>query len=95
MNTSSVTSSRIFTVAVSISLVLCSLSLLFFSISVTPTVKAEINSAETLSPAPWDTELRGAVGLGISKDTAYFIVFSQPNRLYKASVSKARDWYMD
>jgi len=45
--------------------------------------------------APWDEGLRGAVGLGIKGDTAYFVIWSQPNQFYKVELSKARDWYED
>ena len=94
MKTSNSFSSVIFTIAVSISIVLCSASLLIFSISNMPFAKAEANSLPGANhPAPWDNELRGAAGLGILNDTAYFVVWSNPNVLYKAAISTAEDWY--
>ncbi|MDX2003497.1 MAG: hypothetical protein SFW35_13765 [Chitinophagales bacterium] len=50
----------------------------------------------TANPTPWDDVLRGGVGLGIVKDTAYFVVFtSQGNKFYKAPTDKAVSWYED
>ena len=95
MKTINSPASKILTVAVSISIVLCSLSLLIFAVGqFMPFAKAETNNQpEERMAAPWDTELRGAAGLGIVKDTAYFVVWSNPNTLYKASIRAAKDWY--
>jgi len=43
----------------------------------------------------WDEGLRGAVGLGIKENYAYFVIWSQPNQFYKVELAKARDWYED
>jgi hypothetical protein len=45
--------------------------------------------------ATWDDNLRGAVGLGIHDNFAYFVIWSQPNQFYKVELSKARNWYDD
>ena len=81
----------------SISIVLCSLSLLIFSISHTPFVRAETGSIpeKVDHVSPWDPDLRGAAGLGIVNDTAYFVVWATHNTLYKASIRTAKDWYKD
>ncbi len=47
------------------------------------------------SQRPWDDALRGAVGLGIQDNHAYFVIWSQPNQFYKVDLSKARNWYED
>lgn len=43
----------------------------------------------------WDEGLRGAVGLGIKENHAYFVIWSQPNQFYKVDLAKAKDWYED
>ena len=95
MNNPNYFKSKFFSVALGISMVLCSLSLLVFSISQTPLAKAEASFVPPSSSAPWDNELRGAVGLGIAKDSAYFVVWGNPNVFYKVSLKAARDWYKD
>lgn len=98
MNTSPLFASKIFTVAVSISIVLCSLSLLLFSINHISAAKAENSgfAEKAACAAPWDEGLKGAVGLGIVNNTGYFIVWGAPsNMFYKVDLSKARDWYAD
>ena len=76
-------------VCLGLSMVLCGASLLLFSIN---HAKAEA----TVKPAPWDENVRGAVGLGIDKNTGYFVVFGRPgNAFYKVDLTKAKDWYSE
>lgn len=84
-------SKTVLTIAFSISMVLCSLSLLIFSFSSVPTATATEFKPET--KIPWDDGLRGAVGLGIKDDMGYFVIWGNPNTFYKVDLSKARDWY--
>ena len=87
-------SSKILTFSFSLSIILCSLSLLIFSIGSLTEAKAEIKDVQfSKTASPWDDNLRGAVGLGIAKDTAYFVVWGNPNLFYKAAINKAEDWY--
>ncbi len=84
-------------VSFGISMLVCSFSLLFLSMGTSTHARAEQMSVadKNIQPLPWDSELRGAVGLGIVKDTAYFVIWGNPNTLYKASIKSARDWYKE
>ena len=98
MKTSDPLASRVFTIAVSISIVLCSLSVLIFSISHNNPVKADnmVPDEKTQLEMPWDENLKGAVALGIVNNTGYFVIWGNPeNILYKVDLQKARDWYAD
>lgn len=89
-------SKSIFTISVSLAILMLSISILLFAISSLPTVQAEA-SPKMHEPmtSPWDEALRGAVGLGIVNNTGYFIIWSNPNKLYKVDLANARDWYLD
>ena len=88
-------SKKIFAISISLSIVILSTSLLLFSISSLPTVQAESSDILNNRTAPWDDGLRGAVGLGIISNTGYFVVWGQPNKLYKVDLTDARNWYLD
>ncbi|MCF8259125.1 MAG: hypothetical protein K9J06_16340 [Flavobacteriales bacterium] len=85
---------RILAVAFGCSALMLSASALVASIKWVNPAQAEEWSPEA-SPKAWDESLRGAVGLGIKENNAYFIIWSQPNQFYKVDLSKARDWYED
>ncbi len=98
MKTSDPIASKMLTIAVSISLILCSLSLLIFTIGNVNSVRAENSIADEKAQhkTPWDENLKGSVGLGIVNNTGYFVIWgSQNNMLYKVDLTKARDWYAD
>ncbi|MDZ4844269.1 MAG: hypothetical protein SH857_01825 [Chitinophagales bacterium] len=98
MKTSDPLASRILTIAVSISIVFCSLSLLIFSIGSAQAVKAEsvVSNEKTQHNLPWDETLKGGVGLGTVNNTGYFVVWGTLNNmLYKVDLAKARDWYAE
>ena len=86
-------SSTILQLSVSFSIVLCSVSLLLFTLNLMPNTKAAPMNLTEENVIPWDPDLRGAAGLGIVNDTAYFVVWANPNTLYKASIHSAKDWY--
>lgn len=85
---------RILATTLGISALMMGSALLVASVKWTGHVHAE-DWQPTEVAAPWDDSLRGAVGLGIKDNTGYFIIWSQPNQLYKVDLSKARNWYED
>jgi len=91
MNIHDAFNKRILTISFGISMVLCSASLLVFSF--TYLNAAHAMPKDPVNMAPWDTELRGGVGLGVVKDTGYFVVWAKPNKLYKVDLKSAQDWY--
>lgn len=97
MKSLDVVSQRIMSVCVGLSLVLVSAAILIFSVSSVHTAQAAPEHAIPLeeSNLPWDASVRGSVGLGIVNNTGYFVVYSNPNMLYKVDLSEARNWYDD
>ena len=87
-------SQRIIASSIGLSAVLLSLSLVIFATNQTGAVQAEdFDKLEMRSD--WDTELRGGVGLGVVDGTGYFVVWAQPNKLYKVDLDKATDWFSE
>jgi len=87
-------SQRIVAISLGLSAMMLSASLLIACIHwVGPAQATDWNPNAT--PKPWDDALRGAVGLGIKDDHAYFVIWSQPNQFYKVELAKARNWYED
>jgi hypothetical protein len=87
-------SQRILAASLGISAILLSVSCFVFATDQTGMANAEDISKLELN-ADWDTELRGGVGLGIVDGTGYFVVWAQPNKLYKVDLAKASDWYAE
>lgn len=87
-------SQRILAITIGCSALLVSGALLVISVKWVGTAQAEEWSPQA-RVAPWDETLRGAVGLGIKDSTAYFVIWSQPNKFYKVELDKATDWFED
>lgn len=87
-------SQRILAASLGISSILLSVSCFVYATDRIGMANAEDISKLELN-ADWDAELRGGVGLGIVDGTGYFVVWAQPNKLYKVELSKAQDWYAE
>lgn len=85
---------RILTISIACSILLLSGSLFIASVKWSGHLQADVWQPDANATA-WDDNLRGAVGLGIHNDFAYFVIWSQPNQFYKVELSKARNWYDD
>jgi hypothetical protein len=87
-------SQRILAVTIGCSALLLSGALFVLSVKWVGTAQAE-ELVPQAKLTPWDETLRGAVGLGIKDSTAYFVIWSQPNKFYKVDLDKAVDWFED
>lgn len=87
-------SQRIVAISLGLSAMMLSASLLIVCINWVSTAQAT-DWNPSAEQKPWDDALRGAVGLGIKDDYAYFVIWSQPNQFYKVELAKARNWYED
>lgn len=86
-------SQRILASFIGVSTLVMSIAMLLFVTQQSFTAQAE--ELDLQKPMDWDEGLRGAAGLGIKDNTAYFVVWSDPNRFYKVNLDKATDWYSE
>ncbi len=86
-------SQRILASFIGVATLILSMAVILFVTQRSFTAQAEEFDLET--KMDWDSGLRGAVGLGIKDNTAYFVIWGDPNKFYKVELEKATDWFSE